>query len=431
MKKRIALLASIAALSIATPAAAVTSQLFIIANSKLTPVGDGTAGSVAMPVSGGSSGVGSFNGRTGTVVLLSTDISGAGGLLAANNLSDLVNPALARANLIAAGSGANSDITSLSGLTTALTGAQGGTGVANTGKTIQVGGNFSTAGALQFNAMTTVGGVLYVSASGQVSNSTTLPSGLTIPSPTISGPSIAGGALSGTFTGGTFSGPTINGATINSPTITGLTLSNVTITNPTFAGTETHPDSSTWTSAGLNGGQGAGIGILFNTNLTIGQFNSLVFQDGTLIGCGQLGTSAGGGVTCHTPSDRRLKVDRGQVDDTRALAALDTIQAHAYSFKRGTYYDGDATHYGFFAQDIEQIFPELVQERSSKDLPGGKELHFDRLELVAILWRQNQAMRTSQLEDEGRIATLEKMNRELVALLPKSVHLVKTAARGH
>jgi hypothetical protein len=49
-------------------------------------------------------------------------------LLKASNLSDVPVPATARGNLSAAKSGANSDITSITGLTTALTVAQGGTG---------------------------------------------------------------------------------------------------------------------------------------------------------------------------------------------------------------------------------------------------------------------------------------------------------------
>ena len=54
--------------------------------------------------------------------------AGTGDLLAANNLSE-VNPNTARSNLSAAKSGANSDITSLAGLTTALSTDQGGTGL--------------------------------------------------------------------------------------------------------------------------------------------------------------------------------------------------------------------------------------------------------------------------------------------------------------
>lgn len=54
-------------------------------------------------------------------------VLGATGLLAANNLSDVGTVATARANLSAAKLGANTDITSLAGLTTPLSVAQGGT----------------------------------------------------------------------------------------------------------------------------------------------------------------------------------------------------------------------------------------------------------------------------------------------------------------
>ena len=52
----------------------------------------------------------------------------ANALLKPNNLSDVGNAATARLNLSAAASGSNSDITSINGLTTALSIAQGGTG---------------------------------------------------------------------------------------------------------------------------------------------------------------------------------------------------------------------------------------------------------------------------------------------------------------
>ena len=51
-------------------------------------------------------------------------------LLKASNLSDVANATTSRTNLSAAKSGANSDITSITGLTTPLTVAQGGTGAA-------------------------------------------------------------------------------------------------------------------------------------------------------------------------------------------------------------------------------------------------------------------------------------------------------------
>lgn len=54
-------------------------------------------------------------------------LGGTGFLVAASNLSDVANTTTARGNISAAKSGANSDITSLSGLTTPLSVAQGGT----------------------------------------------------------------------------------------------------------------------------------------------------------------------------------------------------------------------------------------------------------------------------------------------------------------
>ena len=58
--------------------------------------------------------------------------STSGFLVKTDNLSDVANATTARGNLTAAKSGANSDITSITGLTTALTVAQGGTGLATT-----------------------------------------------------------------------------------------------------------------------------------------------------------------------------------------------------------------------------------------------------------------------------------------------------------
>jgi hypothetical protein len=65
-------------------------------------------------------------------------------LVKASNLSDVANATTARGNLSAAKSGANSDITSITGLTTALTVAQGGTGAAtHTSKGVLIGNGTS------------------------------------------------------------------------------------------------------------------------------------------------------------------------------------------------------------------------------------------------------------------------------------------------
>jgi hypothetical protein len=93
------------------------------------------------------------------------------GLLKASNLSDVANATTSRTNLSAAKSGANSDITSITGLTTALTVAQGGTGVTTS----------------------TGSGANVLGTSPTISSPT-------ITSPTISSPTITGNITDGTYT---------------------------------------------------------------------------------------------------------------------------------------------------------------------------------------------------------------------------------------
>lgn len=77
---------------------------------------------------------------------------GSGDLVSTNNLSDVSNATTARGNLSAAKSGANSDITSLSALSTPLSVAQGGTGLTS---------NTTYAQTLLDTISTTQGSILY------------------------------------------------------------------------------------------------------------------------------------------------------------------------------------------------------------------------------------------------------------------------------
>jgi hypothetical protein len=108
--------------------------------------------------------------------------SGATFLLKASNLSDVANATTARGNLTAAKSGANSDITSLTGLTTPLTVAQGGTGAATlTANNVLLGNGTS---APQVVAPSTTGNVL-------TSNGTTWTSSAPAAYPLTSGTAVA------------------------------------------------------------------------------------------------------------------------------------------------------------------------------------------------------------------------------------------------
>jgi hypothetical protein len=97
--------------------------------------------------------------------------AGATYLLKASNLSDVANATTARGNLTAAKSGANSDITSLTGLTTPLTVAQGGTGAATlTANNVLLGNGTS---APQVVAPSTAGNVLTSNGTTWVSSTPT------------------------------------------------------------------------------------------------------------------------------------------------------------------------------------------------------------------------------------------------------------------
>jgi hypothetical protein len=104
-----------------------------------------------------------------TVSQLTT--AGATYLLKASNLSDVANVTTARGNLTAAKSGANSDITSITGLTTPLTVAQGGTGAATlTANNVLLGNGTS---APQAVAPSTSGNVLTSNGTTWVSSAPT------------------------------------------------------------------------------------------------------------------------------------------------------------------------------------------------------------------------------------------------------------------
>jgi hypothetical protein len=187
------------------------------------PQGDGvtvaTDGSGYYAVTGiagaGSAGVASFNSRTGTVTLEATDVSGAGALLAANNLADLASAATARSNL---------------GLAT----------VATSGSAADLSSGTLPAARLPTPGASTLGGVESKDCSSGGAFVQTINTDGTETCATPSGGGSPGGA-SGTVqynNGGSFAGST--GLTVLSNAITGIVVG---VTNVT-SGTSCTADSS-------------------------------------------------------------------------------------------------------------------------------------------------------------------------------------------
>jgi hypothetical protein len=152
---------------------------------------------------------------TGGSITGITDLAVADGGTGASTASG------ARTNLGAAASGANSDITSITGLTTALTVAQGGTGVATlTANNVVLGNGTSS---VQFVAPSTAGNVL-------VSNGTTWISGGAGVSSAVAGNGISVSASTGAVTFavacpsyqsiGSYSFITTTGTPLGAPTYT-------------------------------------------------------------------------------------------------------------------------------------------------------------------------------------------------------------------
>ncbi len=130
----------------------------------------------------------------------------------------------------------------------------------------------------------------------------------------------------------------------------------------------------------------------------------MTFGSGTYNSCTALTTNGSGVVAC-TASDRRVKVDGGIVSPSDALAAvLRAPDAHAFSYKDG--YGPTGTHYGWFAQDVEKSFPELVSVGPATDLTPDGERRFDKAELSVFAVPAIKALEAQVLALGTRVSDL-------------------------
>jgi hypothetical protein len=226
-----------------------------------------------------------------------------------------------------------------SDITGVLLGANGGTGVANTGRTMTLGGNVTTGGVL------TTAGAFATTGSFGVTLATTGTTALTLPT---SG-TLATLAGAETLTNKTLTSPTINSPTLTTPALG--TPSSGNLANCTFP---TLNQNTTGTAAGLSSTLAIASGGTGTTGFTAGYIHYGSFS--TSAGLTYNGTdfTCGGNVTAY--SDERVKTN------WRDLPA-DFIEQLA-KVKHGVYdrTDQEVTQVGVSAQSLQPVMPNAVIE---------------------------------------------------------------------
>jgi hypothetical protein len=107
----------------------------------------------------------------------------------------------------------------------------------------------------------------------------------------------------------------------------------------------------------------------------------------------------------NTTSDERLKNDIRPIND--ALSSVLQLQGKSYRWNE----DEDKQDIGLIAQDVEQIFPQLVAE----DANGFKAIAYSRLTAVLV-----EAIK----EQQGQIESLQQENRELKSRIDSELSLL-------
>ena len=101
-----------------------------------------------------------------------------------------------------------------------------------------------------------------------------------------------------------------------------------------------------------------------------------------------------------TPSDKRLTTQIKEIE--KPLSIIESIQGISYKRKESK---NDKTHYGFIAQDIEKIIPDIVYT----DNKGYKSISYK--EIIAILTEALKEQHKYSKSLEKRIKQLEENNR--------------------
>jgi hypothetical protein len=98
--------------------------------------------------------------------------------------------------------------------------------------------------------------------------------------------------------------------------------------------------------------------------------------------------------TLVTPSDEKLKDNIQNIPEMK-IHSISNLEPKEFSYK----YDPEKTHYGFLAQDVEKIYPELINENNNY-----KSVNY--IELIPLLVSKINAM-------QKEIDDLKKQNNNI------------------
>ena len=238
-----------------------------------------------------------------------------------------------------------------SNVTGVVVGANGGTGVANTGKTFTIGGNFTTSGAFTTSLTVTANTSLTLPISGRVLSSVTAPTANPITGTPSASNYLRGDGTWATFTTGTVTSVGFTGGiiTVATPTTTpAFTVAGTSGGIPYFSSASTWATSAALALNSLVIGGGAGLapattttgtGVLTALGTNVGSAGAFVTFNGAL------GTPSSGTVTNLTGT-ASININ-GTVGATTATTGTFTNLAYTGTLTGGT---------GIVAIGISQIY---------------------------------------------------------------------------
>lgn len=129
-------------------------------------------------------------------------------------------------------------------------------------------------------------------------------------------------------------------------------------------------------------------------------------------------------------SDIRLKTEIQKLDSKEVLARLDQVQGYSYRLKE----DGEGVkRYGVIAQELENVFPELVNSSADpKEMKSVRYLEFTALLIEASkeLKAENDSLRTEVNDMKTQLASIDDLRRDIDGLKAHTGYGINKAQLG-